>query len=384
MKPFTVSDYRQLARKNLPKFLFEYIDGGSCNEITLAKNLHALSEISLRQRVLKQDVSEIDLTANFLGKEYSMPTVLGPVALAGMFARRGEVHAARAAENKNIPFCLSTVGVCPAKEVSESIQVPPWFQLYIIRDRTFMKDLLQHIRELGIDVLVLTVDMAVPGLRYRDYHSGLTGAPGTCGQLRRLLQATGKPKWAWDVGIMGQPHHLGNVAPVLKGKTGLEDFLRWMSDNFDASITWKDLDFIRENWDGKILIKGILDPEDASEANKFGADGIVVSNHGGRQLDGVPSATDSLKEIASQFGDKMTIFADGGVRSGLDVYKMLACGANGVFLGRAWAYALAARGQCGVENVLETIKNELKVTMALSGVKNIHEINESCILKDNF
>lgn len=370
----SVSDFRELARRRLPHFLFEYIDGGSYAEVTLRRNVADLEAVALRQRVLR-DMSSLDLTTSLFGQKLAMPVALAPIGLAGMNARRGECQAVRAADKAGIPFTLSTVSACALSEVAAAATQPFWFQLYMIRDRAFMRDLMAQAVEAKCSALVFTVDMPVPGSRYRDYHSGLAGAPGLKGALRRTIQSAMKPDWAWDVGVRGRPHALGNVAPVLKGKTGIEDFFAWMRDNFDNSINWRDLDFIRSEWKGPLIIKGLLDPEDAKEAAAIGADGIIVSNHGGRQLDGVLSTARALPPIADAVGDRLTVLADGGVRSGLDVVRMLALGAKGVLLGRAWVFALAARGQVGVEQMLAMIEAEMRVAMTLTGMKSIDEIS---------
>ena len=374
----SVLDFREAARRRLPRFLFEYIDGGSYAEVTLRKNVSELSDIALRQRVLR-DVSALDLTTSLFGREQALPVALAPIGLAGLNARRGECQALRAAEGAGVPFTLSTVGACSLAEVARAASRPFWFQLYMIRDRAFMKDLLAQAAAAQCSALVFTVDMPVPGSRYRDYHSGLAGADGLKGQIWRTAQAAMKPGWAWDVGLRGRPHTLGNVAPVLQGKTGIEDFFAWMRNNFDPSIHWRDLDFIRSEWKGPLIIKGLLDPEDAREAAALGADGIVVSNHGGRQLDGVLSTARALPPIADAVGDKLTVLADGGVRSGLDVVRMLALGAKGVLLGRAWAYALAAQGEAGVTKMLQLIEAEMRVAMALTGCSTIADINQSIL-----
>ena len=370
----SVSDFREMARRRLPHFLFEYIDGGSYAEVTLRRNVADLEAVALRQRVLR-DMSSLDLTTSLFGQKLAMPVALAPIGLAGMNARRGECQAVRAADKAGIPFTLSTVSACALSEVAAAATQPFWFQLYMIRDRAFMRDLMAQAVEAKCSALVFTVDMPVPGSRYRDYHSGLAGAPGLKGALRRTIQSAMKPDWAWDVGVRGRPHALGNVAPVLKGKTGIEDFFAWMRDNFDNSINWRDLDFIRSEWKGPLIIKGLLDPEDAKEAAAIGADGIIVSNHGGRQLDGVLSTARALPPIADAVGDRLTVLADGGVRSGLDVVRMLALGAKGVLLGRAWVFALAARGQVGVEQMLAMIEAEMRVAMTLTGMKSIDEIS---------
>lgn len=380
MKAASALDYRELARRRLPRFLFEYMDGGSYAEVTLRRNVADLEQVALRQRVLR-DISSLDLATSLFGQPVSMPVALAPIGLAGLNARRGEVQAARAAEAAGIPFTLSTVSACSLQEVAVGVDAPFWFQLYMIRDRGFMKDLLAKAKAARCPALVFTVDMPVPGSRYRDYRSGLAGAPGLMGALRRTWQGALRPDWAWDVGVRGRPHSLGNVAPVLKGNTGIEDFLGWMRNNFDPTVTWRDLDFIRESWDGPLIIKGILDADDAREAAALGADGIIVSNHGGRQLDGVPSTVVALPPIARAVGDRLTVLADGGVRSGLDVVRMLALGAKGVLLGRAWAYALAGGGQKGVAHMLQLIEAEMRVAMALTGVTRVDQITDDIIVK---
>ena len=374
----SISDFREAARRRLPHFLFEYIDGGSYAEVTLGRNIADLEAIALRQRVLR-DISQIDTSTELFGVKQALPVVLAPIGLGGLTARRGETQAVRAANAAGVPFTLSTVSVCPIAEVAAASDRPFWFQLYMIRDRAFMRDLLAQARAAGCSALVFTVDLPLPGSRYRDVRSGLSGAPGFAGDMRRLGQALMRPDWAWDVGLHGRPHHLGNVAPVLKGKTGLSDFLAWMGRNFDPSINWADLDWIRSEWDGPLIVKGILDPDDACQAADHGADGIVVSNHGGRQLDGVLSSARALPPIADRVGDRLTVLADGGVRSGLDVARMLASGARGVMLGRAWAYALGADGEAGVAKMLKLIAAELRVAMALGGVTRIDAFDRSAL-----
>jgi L-lactate dehydrogenase (cytochrome) len=373
----STTDFREAARRKLPRFLFDYIDGGAYAERTLARNVSDLADLSLRQRVLK-DVSKVDLSTTLFGHYQALPVALAPVGLTGMYARRGECQAAKAAAAKGVPFCLSTVSVCDLAEVSKASPSPIWFQLYVLRDRAFMRDLLAKAADAGATALVFTVDMPVPGARYRDAHSGMSGPNAAA---RRLVQAAFKPAWAWDVGVMGRPHTLGNVAPVLGENSGLEDFMGWLGANFDPSIQWKDLEWIRDLWKGPLIIKGVLDPEDAKAAADIGADGIVVSNHGGRQLDGVLSSARALPDIAEAVGDRLTVLADSGVRSGLDVVRMLALGAKGVVLGRAWVYALAARGGPGVSQLLDLIEKEMRVAMALTGVNTLAEIDRSILAK---
>lgn len=373
----STTDFREAARRKLPRFLFDYIDGGAYAERTLARNVSDLADLSVRQRVLK-DVSQVDTSTTLFGHYQALPVALAPVGLTGMYARRGECQAAKAAAAKGVPFCLSTVSVCDLAEVSKASPAPIWFQLYVLRDRAFMRDLLARAADAGATALVFTVDMPVPGARYRDAHSGMSGPNAAA---RRLMQAVFKPSWAWDVGVMGRPHTLGNVAPVLGANSGLEDFMGWLGANFDPSIQWKDLDWIRDQWKGPLIIKGVLDPEDAKAAADIGADGIVVSNHGGRQLDGVLSSARALPDIAEAVGDRLTVLADSGVRSGLDVVRMLALGAKGVLLGRAFIYALAARGGPGVTQLLDLIEKEMRVAMALTGVNTLDQIDRSILAK---
>lgn len=378
MRIASVADFREAARRRLPRFLFDYVDGGSYGEVTLRRNVADLAEVALRQRVLR-DVSDLDLSTEILGQKLALPLALGPVGLSGMYARRGEVQAARAAQAAGVQFTLSTVSCCSLDEVATQTERPIWFQLYITRDRGFTRDMLAKAAGHGCPVLLFTVDLPVPGSRYRDVHSGLHAPPGMRTATRRMLQAMGKPHWAWDVGIRGRPHSLGNIAHLFDRQTNLLDFLKWSANNFDATLTWKDIEGLRAQWPGKFVIKGILEADDARAAADCGVDGIVVSNHGGRQLDGVPSTARALPAIADAVGDKLTILADGGVRSGLDVVRMLALGANGVLLGRAWAYALAAQGGAGVTKMLEIIEAEMRVAMALTGVTKVSEIDSAIL-----
>jgi len=369
-------DFREAARRRLPRFLFDYADGGANSEYTMQRNVRDLGDVALRQRVLVGG-GTADLTTTLFGQQRPLPVMLGPVGIAGMFRRRGETQAARAASAAGIPFCLSTVGLCSLAEVVQAAgNEHVWFQLYVLRDREFMRDLLSTAQGLGVKTLVFTVDMPIPGSRYRDAHSGMSGPNAP---LRRVLQAIASPAWAWDVGLNGRPHRLGNLEPLLGKASGLNDYIGWLGANFDPTIMWKDLDWIRARWKGPLILKGILDPEDARAAVDIGADGIVVSNHGGRQLDGVLSSTRALPAIVDAVGDRTTVLADSGVRSGLDVVRMLALGAKGVLLGRAWLYAMAAKGEEGVSQLLGLIAKEMQVAMTLTGAHNIAGINRKCL-----
>jgi len=371
------TDYRAAAKAKLPPFLFHYIDGGSYSEHTLRRNTDDLSDIALRQRVLN-DMSQLDLSTELFGESLSMPIALAPVGLTGMYARRGEVQAATAASNKGIPFTLSTVSVCPIEEVAPAIDRPMWFQLYVLKDRGFMKNVLERAKATGVTTLVFTVDMPVPGARYRDMHSGMSGPNAAA---RRVMQAMTHPSWAWDVGLLGKPHDLGNISTYRGTPTKLEDYIGWLGANFDPSISWKDLEWIRDFWDGPMVIKGILDTEDAKDAVRFGADGIVVSNHGGRQLDGVLSTARALPDIADAVKGDLKILVDSGIRTGLDVVRMLALGADCTLLGRAFVYALAAQGQAGVENLLDLFEKEMRVAMTLTGAKTIQDLSRESLVK---
>ncbi len=374
----SASDYREAARRKLPRFLFDYIDGGAYAEHTLKANSSDLADISLRQRVLR-NVESLSLETTLFDQPLAMPVVMSPVGLTGMFARRGEVQVANAATNKGVPFCLSTVSVCPIEEVASQTAQSIWFQLYVLKDRGFMKNALERAQAAGVKTLVFTVDMPTPGARYRDAHSGMSGPYAA---QRRMLQAVTKPAWAFDVGLMGRPHDLGNISKYLGKPTHLEDYIGWLATNFDPSISWKDLEWIREFWKGPMIIKGILDPQDAKDAVSFGADGIVVSNHGGRQLDGVLSSARALPAIADAVKGDLKILADSGIRSGLDVLRMLALGADCAMLGRSYIYALAAAGGAGVSNLLELIEKEMRVAMVLTGTRSVSEISSDLLARE--
>ncbi|HBC3596343.1 FMN-dependent L-lactate dehydrogenase LldD [Vibrio parahaemolyticus] len=371
------TDYRAAAKAKLPPFLFHYIDGGSYDERTLKRNTDDLGDVALRQRVLR-DMTDLSLKTEIFGEKLAMPIALAPVGLTGMYARRGEVQAAKAAEKKGIPFTMSTVSVCPIEEVAPAIERPMWFQLYVLKDRGFMKNVLERAKAAGVTTLVFTVDMPVPGARYRDMHSGMSGPNAA---MRRVFQAMRHPSWALDVGLLGKPHDLGNISTYRGEPTKLEDYIGWLGANFDPSISWKDLEWIRDFWDGPMVIKGILDEEDAKDAVRFGADGIVVSNHGGRQLDGVLSTAKALPSIADAVKGDLKIFVDSGIRTGLDVVRMLALGADCTLLGRSFVYALAAQGGAGVENLLDLYDKEMRVAMTLTGAKTIADLSRDSLVK---
>ena len=380
MRAASVSDYRELARRRLPNIFFEYIDGGSYAEATLARNVADMEAIALRQRVMR-DMSRLDMTVTTLGQTMAMPVGLAPVGMAGMYARRGEVQAARAAAAAGIPMCLSTVSLCSVEEVAAT-GVAPWFQLYVLKDRGYMRELLARAKAAGCPVLAFTVDLPVPGTRYRDIRSGFTGSSGLAGALNTAWDGITHPAWMWDVRLHGRPHVLGSVAGAVKDSRGVTDYLSWIARNFDRTVTWKDLDWVRETWDGPIVVKGVLDVADAKDAVKAGAQGLVVSNHGGRQLDGVRSSISALPKIAQAVGSDLEVYMDGGVRSGLDVLKALSLGAKACFVGRAWAYALGAGGEAQVAKMLATLRSELAVAMILTGCANLRDAGRDLLDPD--
>jgi len=372
------ADYRAAAQKFLPPFLFHYIDGGAYAEQTLRRNVDDLASVALRQRVLK-DMSQLDTGIELFGEKLAIPVALSPVGLTGMYRRRGEVQAARAADAHGIPFTMSSVSVCPIEEVVPKIKRPMWFQLYVLKDRGFMQNALERAQAAGCSTLVFTVDMPVPGARYRDAHSGMSGPNAP---LRRYWQAMTHPRWAVDVGLLGRPHDLGNISAYRGSPTGLQDYMGYLSANFDPSISWKDLEWIRAFWKGPMVIKGILDPEDAKDAVRFGADGIIVSNHGGRQLDGVLSSARALPAIADAVKGQIKILADSGIRNGLDVVRALALGADCAMIGRAYIYALAAAGEAGVKHLLELLEKEMRVAMTLTSVAKVADISADLLVRE--
>ncbi|CAM6256838.1 FMN-dependent L-lactate dehydrogenase LldD [Klebsiella pneumoniae] len=369
------SDYREAARRRLPRFLFDYIDGGAVAENTMNANAAELASVALRQRVLC-GAGEPTLATTILDSPWAMPVALGPVGATGMYARRGEVQAARAASRAGIPYTLSTVSVCSIEEVASHASGALWSQLYVLKDRGYMRNALERAWAAGMKTLVFTVDMPIPGSRYRDNRSGMSGPHAT---LRQYLQACTHPRWAMNVGLAGRPLSFGNIEAYTGHKMTMDDYMGFISNNFDPSIAWHDLEWIRDSWQGKLIIKGILDADDARNAVRLGADGIVVSNHGGRQLDGAIPTARALPRVVDAVGDDLTVLADSGVRSGVDVIRLLALGAKGVLLGRAYIYALAAAGEAGVAHLLRLFAEDMKVTMTLTGATSPSAISLDCL-----
>lgn len=378
LAPATTDDFRELARRRLPRQLFDYIDGGAFAENSMRANEDDLRALRLRQRVLR-DVSARTLETTVLGQTLSVPVILAPVGFAGMFAPRAEVLAARAAERTGITFSESTLSICGIEEVAAVTTKPFWFQLYVMKDRRFAEELVARARAAGCTTLVLTVDLAVTGRRFRDARNGLNGGISSFAQYRRKIDIATHLRWVREVGLGGKPLTFGNLESAVPAGRVPQDFQHWVAGQFDPSVTWHDLEWLRSLWDGPIVLKGILDPEDAREAVANGADAIVVSNHGGRQLDDVTSTIRALPAIAEAVGDQVEILMDGGVRSGLDVVKALSLGARACLIGRPWIYAVAARGEQGVVDVIESIRADLMVVLALTGVTDVKDLNASML-----
>lgn len=379
--PVTALDYRRLAEQRLPRFLFDYIDGGANDELTLAANVADFQRLRLRQRVM-MDVSNIDTSTTLVGESAAMPLALAPVGMAGMFARRGETQAVRAADAARVPFTLSTVSICALDEVRAAASKPFWFQLYMIRDRAAVQAMLERAAAEGCSTLVFTIDLPMPGLRHRDTQNGMfaSGLPGLAGKLR---QVGTRPRWVRDVALGGKPLTFGNLVSQVPGATDLKAYGAWINAQFDRSVTWKDIAWLRRIWKGRLILKGLQEVDDARAAVDVGADAVVVSNHGGRQLDSVASSISKLPAVVDAVGQQLEVYVDGGVRSGVDIFKAVALGARGVLIGRPWAWAVAGAGEAGVANLLGTFQRELEVAMALAGVTRIAQINRSHLDMDH-
>lgn len=370
--PSTAADYRALAARRLPRFLFDYVDGGAGEEHSLAVNSSDFAALKLRQRVLV-DVDGVDTRTTLAGEACALPLALAPIGLAGMMARRGEAQAARVAEAAGVPFTLSTVGICALAEVQASRSAPFWFQLYMLRDRGVVAALLDEAWEAGCRTLLFTVDLPLPGLRHRDVRNGLD-ARGAGASFLRIGHVLSRPRWLWDVAIRGKPLRFGCLARQVPDARNLDAFKRWVDAQFDPGVTWDDITWLRQYWKGRLILKGILDVRDAEAAVQAGADGIVVSNHGGRQLDSVTSTIAMLPAIAQAVGARTEVLFDGGVRSGTDIFKALALGAKGVLIGRPWVWALAGAGADGLRDYLAMLQRELHLTMTFAGVTRISDI----------
>ena len=376
MKHITcIEDLRQLHQRRVPRAFFDYADRGSYTEDTLRANSEDLAQIKFRQRILV-DVSRRDLSTTILGEPSTMPLILAPVGLLGMQHGDGEIHACRAAQAAGIPFTQSTMSICSIEDIAAAVDKPFWFQLYVMKDRGFIKALIERAIAAKCSALVVTVDLQVIGQRHRDIKNGMTVPPEW--SLSNLVDFASKPAWVSGV-LRGKRRTFGNLAGHLKVSDDITSLATWISSQFDTSLSWKDLDWIRSIWPGKLILKGILDVEDAELAAKTGAQAIVVSNHGGRQLDGAPSSIEVLPEIVDAVGSQMEIMFDGGIRTGMDVVRAVALGAKSCMIGRAYAYGLGAGGQEGVAKALDILSKEMLTTMGLCGVNTIAEIDDSLL-----
>ena len=375
MIPASVSDYRELAKKRLPRQLFDYIDGGSYAEWTMTENTNAYERLTLRQRVLN-DVSDIQFDKSILGQDYKLPIALAPVGLAGCFAHRGEVQAVKVANELGIPFCLSTVSICAMEEVADAATQAFWYQLYMVKDRQVVSNLIKRAKAVGCDALILTVDLPFPGARYRDTRNGLSGAQGLSVKLKRLVDFVSHPRWLWDVGITGKPLVFGNLVQEVAQAKSMTDLQGWISEQFDPTVSWEDLMWVRDQWQGKLILKGVMDAEDARQAVSHGIDAIIISNHGGRQLDSVPATLHSIEDIKAAAGQQCEIMVDGGIRSGLDIVKAMAMGADFTLIGRPWAYAIGAKGETGLRHMLALMQDEMRIAMALTGHNKLSELGQ--------
>jgi len=365
-----IEDLRRLAQKKVPRAFFDYADAGSYSEETLRANRSDMSAIKLRQRVLV-DVSARDTSTTILGEKVSLPLALGPVALTGLERGNGEILACRAAQAAGIPFTMSTMSICSIEDVAKAVGKPFWFQLYVMKDRGFVRSLIERAAAANCSALVLTVDLQVLAQRHCDVKNGLSAPPSL--KFKNLINMATKPGWVYSV-VTGKRWTFGNLDGHVKGMEGVGSLAQWTASQFDTTLNWKDLEWIRKVWSRKLIVKGVLDVEDAKLAAKTGADAIVVSNHGGRQLDGAPSSISVLPKVAEAVSSQIEVMFDGGVRSGQDVLRALALGAKSCLIGRSYIYGLGAGGEAGVVKAIEIIRKELEVSMALTGINNIKEI----------
>ncbi len=368
----SIADLRERARRRLPRAIFDYANGGAYDEVTLRRNRAALDALEFRQRVMV-DISRLSVGTTVLGEPWSMPVAIAPTGLAGLFHRDGEIHGARAAAAAGVPFTLSTLSICSIEDVAGAVPQPFWFQLYLMRDRGFNEELIARAAAARCSALMLTVDLPVPSVRRRDVRNGLSVPPRLT--LRNLLDIATKPRWASGV-LFGQRRSFGNLQSHMNNTGDLRTLAQWIATQFDASVTWQDIDWIRARWPGKLIVKGVLDAEDARQACAMGVDAVVVSNHGGRQLDGAPATISVLPEIAAAVAGRCELLFDGGIECGQDVLKALARGASACLIGKSFLYALAAGGEAGVRQALDILRRELEVSMALAGVADVRNVDQ--------
>ncbi|HEY4211108.1 MAG TPA: alpha-hydroxy acid oxidase [Steroidobacteraceae bacterium] len=374
----SIADLRDVARARIPRAIFEYADRGSYDEVTLGRNRSRLRDLQFRQRVM-MDVSQQSLQTTLLGQPAAIPVAIGPTGLTGLFHANGEMLGARAAEEFGVPFCLSTMSICSIEDVRQAVSKPFWFQLYLVRDREFNRELIERARAAQCSALMLTVDMPVQGLRRRDPKNGLSIPPRLT--AKNLIDVLTKPEWALRV-LFGKRRTFGNLEGRLGSGQGLSTLSQWIASQFDLTVTWKDVEWLRGLWPGKLIVKGILDAEDAKHACDAGVDALVVSNHGGRQLDGAPATIDVLPEIVAAVEGRCEVLMDGGIQSGQDILKALALGARGCLIGKAFLYALAAKGAAGVTLALEILRSELKISLALTGCSAVGDAGPHILRPD--
>ena len=373
-----IADLREIARRRVPRAFFEYADRGSYDEVTLRENRRAFERLQLRQHVM-QNVDHRSLGTTILGSPVSMPLAIAPTGLTGLQHGSGEILGARAAAEAGIPFCLSTVSICSIEQVRAACDTPFWFQVYVMRDRGFTRELIRRARAAQCSALMLTADLTVQGQRHREIKNGLSVPPKVT--LRNLLDIASKPRWAWSV-LKAPSRSFGNLDGRIQGADSLTTLAQWIANQFDPTLNWNDLAWIREEWPGKLIIKGILDPEDARLAVEHGVDAIVVSNHGGRQLDGAPATIDVLPSIVEAVAGRIEVLFDSGITSGQDLIKALALGARAGLIGKAFLYGLGANGQPGVTQAIELIRRELSVTMALTGQRDASRISPDILWRN--
>ncbi len=370
-----IEDLKELYKKRVPRMFYDYAESGSWTESTFRDNEAAFSRIKLRQKILV-DMEGRNLSTKMIGEDVAMPVALAPTGLTGMQYPDGEIHAARAAETFGVPFCLSTMSVCSIEDVAQNTTRPFWFQLYVMKDKDYISRLIQRAKTAGCSALVLTLDLQIMGQRHKDIKNGLSTPPKPT--LTNLINIATKPRWA--IGMLGtKRRNFGNIVGHVKGLDNMTNLAQWTVSQFDPTLDWDDVQWIKDQWGGKLVLKGIMDADDAELAVKSGADALIVSNHGGRQLDGAAASLDVLPEIVDRVGDDIEVWMDGGIRSGQDVIKATALGAKGTMIGRAFLYGLGAMGAEGVTRCLEVISNELDLTMAFCGLKDINLVDESII-----
>lgn len=376
----TVDDMRVIAQQRVPRMFYDYADSGSWTESTYRANADDFQRIKFRQRVAR-NMEGRSIRSTLLGQDVAMPVALAPCGLTGMQRADGEILAARAAERFGVPFTLSTMSICSMEDVARHTRAPFWFQLYVMRDKSFVEDLIDRARAVNCSALMLTLDLQVLGQRHKDLRNGMSAPPKlTLGNIANLM---GKPRWCYHM-LRTPRRSFGNIVGHARGVTDLSSLGAWTAEQFDPALSWNDVEWIKKRWGGKLIIKGVLDPEDARLAANSGADALVVSNHGGRQLDGAISSINALPALAEAVGKSIEVWMDGGVRSGQDVLRAVALGAQGVLMGRPYLYGLGARGEVGVDQILNIIARELDVTMALCGKRDIREVNRDILLPGTY